>query len=281
MQPATPSAEVDAIAGQLLDAYDGRHTIDLLTATVPGFDVARAYDVLFTINDRRRSQGWQPVGWKIGFTNRTLWPRYDVWQPMWAPVWDRTLHRAPDGVARLDLGPLVQPRIETEVVFCLREPLPATYDAKAVLEHTEWIAAGFEIVQCHFADWRFAAADCTAAFGLHGALVVGKPLSLTDAERDRLLDALSTAEVTLRRAGEFVDTGISSVVLDSPALSLAHLSRCLDAQGVVRLAAGDIVTTGTITDAWPVEPGQTWTSDYGALGIDGLALTFSGPDRPH
>ena len=73
----------------------------------------------------------------------------------------------------LDLTSLVQPRIETEVVFCLRDDLPATDDARTVLEHTAWVAAGFEIVQCHFEGWRFAAADCTAAFGLHGALVVG------------------------------------------------------------------------------------------------------------
>ena len=40
------------------------------------------------------------------------------------------------------------------------------------------------------------------------------------------------------------------------------------------LAAGEIVTTGTITDAWPVVAGETWSSNYGALGLDGLTLTF-------
>jgi 2-oxo-3-hexenedioate decarboxylase len=41
------------------------------------------------------------------------------------------------------------------------------------------------------------------------------------------------------------------------------------------LAAGEIVTTGTITDAWPVVPGETWSSDYGALGLAGMTLTFT------
>ena len=267
--------DAPAIADHLLQASDDRTTIPLLSETLEGFDVARAYEVLLAIGDRRRSAGWKPVGWKIGFTNRTLWPRYDVWQPMWAPVWDRTLHLASEGAAQLDLEPLVQPRIETEVVFGLRADLPATDDAQVVLEHTEWIAAGFEIVQSHFAGWRFAAADCTAAFGLHGALVVGRPLMLTDTERGRLLTALTDADVTVRRGDDVVDTGRSSVVLDSPALSLAHLSRGLAAQGVAALVAGDIVTTGTITDAWPVSTGETWSSDYGSLGIDGLTLTFT------
>ncbi len=35
------------------------------------------------------------------------------------------------------------------------------------------------------------------------------------------------------------------------------------------------MTTGTITDAWPVAPGETWSSDYGTLGIDGLILSFT------
>ena len=265
---------MDAIADRLIQASDDRTTLPLLSETIPGFDIPRAYEVLSTITERRRARGWTSLGWKIGFTNRTLWPRYDVWQPMWAPVWDRTLHRAPHGHALLDLAPFVQPRIETEVVFCLRDDLPATGDARTVLEHTAWVAAGFEIVQCHFEGWRFTAADCTAAFGLHGALVVGRTLELTDASRDRLVTALTRAEVTLRRGDEVVDTGMASVVLDSPACALAHLSRCLDEQRKATLAAGDVVTTGTITDAWPVAAGETWTSDYGELGIDGLTLTL-------
>jgi len=41
------------------------------------------------------------------------------------------------------------------------------------------------------------------------------------------------------------------------------------------LGAGEIVTTGTITDAWPIAPGERWTAEYGALGVDGLTLDFS------
>ncbi len=274
------SSPIEAIADLLIDAYDERSTLPPLTETVPGFDVEQGYDVLFAINARRRAQGWRAVGWKIGFTNRSLWPRYGVSQPMWAPIWDRTLHRAPDGSTALDLEPFVQPRIEPEVVFGLAAPVPATHSASDVLARTEWIAPGFEIVQSHFPEWRFAAADCTAAFGLHGALVVGRPLLLTDAERSRLVDALPHAEVTLRRGrpvgGEVVDKGVGSVVLDGPALALAHLARGLDRQGFASLLAGDIVTTGTITDAWPVAAGETWSSDYGDLGIEGLTLTFAG-----
>jgi len=41
------------------------------------------------------------------------------------------------------------------------------------------------------------------------------------------------------------------------------------------LAAGEIVTTGTITDAWPVASGETWSADYGTLGLAGLTVDFA------
>src|SRR3954452_19973052 len=148
------------IAEQLIAAYDGATLLPPITAAVPDFSVADGYAVLHDIETRRRAQGWQPVGRKIGFTNRTIWPRYGVYQPMWAHVWSRTVQFAPGGVASLSLQGLMQPRIEPEVVFKIKAPVPLTDDPEAMLSCIEWMAPGFEIVQSHFPDWKFAAADC-------------------------------------------------------------------------------------------------------------------------
>jgi 2-oxo-3-hexenedioate decarboxylase len=267
---------VAAIADRLLAAYDGATTLAPISATEPGFDVATAYAVLAEIERRRRAQGWQPAARKIGFTNRTIWPRYGVYRPMWAHAWTHTVQYAPSGRATQSLARLVQPRIEPEVVFKLAAPVPATDDAEAILACIEWIAPGFEIVQSHFPDWKFTAADCTAAFGLHGALVVGAPLAVTAANRAALAAALPAFRLELRRGTTLVDTGVGANVLGSPALALAHLARVLATQPwAPPLAAGEVVTTGTVTDAWPVAPGETWTSDYGALGLGGLTLAFA------
>jgi 2-oxo-3-hexenedioate decarboxylase len=194
---------------------------------------------------------------------------------MWAHVWTHTVHHATANRATLTLAPFVQPRIEPEVVFKLKAPVPAAGDARAVLACVDWIAAGFEIVQSHFPDWKFSAADCTAAFGLHGALVVGTPLEVTERNRAALARALPTLALTLRREGEVIDTGVGANVLDSPALALVHLAGVLARQPQFpALAAGETITTGTITDAWPVASGETWSSDYGALGLPGLTLAF-------
>ena len=270
--------DLKPIADALIAAYDTATTLPPITASAPDFSVADGYAVLDDIETRRRAQGWTAVGRKIGFTNRTIWPRYGVYQPMWAHVWSRTVHFARDGRAALPLNGLVQPRIEPEVVFKLKGPVPLTDDAAAVLASVEWMAPGFEIVQSHFPNWKFTAADCAAAFGLHGALVVGAPLAVTDANRAALAAALPAFELTLSRGDTVIDRGVGANVLGSPALALAHLARLLaDQPQSPKLAAGEIVTTGTVTDAWPVAAGEVWTSDYGVLGINGLALSFEAP----
>ncbi len=272
MNPEAVAAAADA----LMSAHDQASLLAPITSSMPDFDVPSAYAVLHEIERRRVARGWRPVGRKIGFTNRTIWPRYGVFQPMWAHTWDRTVHRATDGVATLSLAGLVQPRIEPEVVFGLAGPVPATDDAREVLRAVEWIAAGFEIVQSHFPDWKFTAADCTAAFGLHGALVIGTPLPVTADNRDALAALLPGFELTLRCGDEVIERGVGANVLGSPALALAHLAGVLAGdREAAPLEAGELVTTGTVTDAWPVAPGQTWTSDFGALGVEGLRLKLS------
>lgn len=272
------SADIAGIAERLIAAQDRAAALTPITAGTPDFSVADAYAVMAAIERRRRAQGWRSIGRKIGFTNRTIWPRYGVYQPNWAHLWDRTVCLAPGGEASLALSRFVEPRIEPEVVFKLKSPLAPTDDAAQVLAAVEWIAAGFEIVRSHFPNWKFAAPDCTADCALHGVLVVGKPLAVTDVNRAEIGRALPSFVLTLRRGDAEVDRGAGANVLDSPALALAHLTRLLAEQPQFPpLAAGEIVTTGTITDAWPVKAGEAWSSDYGALGTSGLTLRFSAP----
>lgn len=274
------ATDLKAIADRLIAAHDSAAMLPPITAGAPDFSVADGYLVLHDIETRRRAQGWRPVGRKIGFTNRTIWPRYSVYQPMWAHVWTHTVHFATGGKAVLPLQGLVQPRIEPEVVFKLKAPVPVSSAPAAILAAVEWIAPGFEIVQSHFPDWKFTAADCSAAFGLHGALVVGTPVAITDANLAHFAAALATFTLTLSRSEQTIDRGIGSNVLDSPALALAHLARLIAGQSwAPPLTAGEIVTTGTVTDAWPVKAGETWSSDYGSLGIGGLTLKFEAPPR--
>jgi 2-oxo-3-hexenedioate decarboxylase len=65
-------------------------------------------------------------------------------------------------------------------------------------------------------------------------------------------------------------------VLDSPFLALRHLIAVLAEDPVnPPLAAGEIVSTGTLTRALPVAPGETWRTRLNGIALDGIELRFS------
>ena len=227
-------------------------------------DVAQAYQEALAVRHQRLDRGELPQGFKIGFTNRGIWQRYNVFAPIWGTVWNTTLVFC-EGEGEVALQHVCQPRIEPETVFGMRaRPKPdATLDD--LFDAIEWMAPGFEIVQSHLPDWRFAAPDAIRDGALHARLLVGRRIAVREVAGDATeLDAmLARTGVVLRREGREVERGKGCNVLDSPLRALHHflaeLRRCPHAPD---LLPADVVTTGTWTDAWPVAVGQTWRADF-------------------
>jgi len=46
-------------------------------------DLATTYQQALAVRALRMARGEKPMGFKIGFTNRTIWPRYQVFAPIW------------------------------------------------------------------------------------------------------------------------------------------------------------------------------------------------------
>ena len=134
----------------------------------------QSYAVARALHETRLREGWGPIGRKIGFTNRGIWPRYGVYEPIWGTVYDRTLIESTNNRAAVVLEGLCQPRIEPEICFKLRGT-PRSASNADLLAAIEWVAHSVEIVQCHHPDWKFTIADCTTDNGLHGRLIVGPP----------------------------------------------------------------------------------------------------------
>jgi 2-oxo-3-hexenedioate decarboxylase len=265
------------IAEDLLAALDEGKTISSIVARNPGFDWDEGYDVSAEILRLRRARGERTPGRKIGFTNRNIWAEYGATAPIWAYVYDTTLILAAGDRATVSLRGSVQPRLEPEIAFKLKSALPAGIeDRRAVLDAIEWYAPSFEIVDCHLADWKFHSAESAADFALHWRLVVGTPCAIREADKGKLVDALHDVEVTLRKNGDVAERGVGANALGHPASALAHLAAVLARQPQFEpLAAGEIITTGTLTAAMPIEPGEVWSSEYDGLPVSGLTLTFT------
>ncbi|MGH8621780.1 MAG: 2-keto-4-pentenoate hydratase [Burkholderiales bacterium] len=269
---------IEALARELLDALDHGGTIASVVERHPGFGWGDGYQVAAALLKLRRARGERTIGRKIGFTNRTIWAEYGATAPIWAHVYDRTVVVARSGRATVPLAGSARPRLEPEIAFRLKAPLAAGItDPARILETVEWVAASFEIVDCHFADWKFHSADSAADFALHWRLVLGAPRSVSADEIPRLAAQLRDCRVTLNRNGEMRDRGVGANALGHPAAAMAHLAAVLASQPDSEpLAAGEIITTGTLTAALPIRAGETWTSRYEGLpGVTGLDLSFT------
>src|ERR1700738_344586 len=138
-----------------------------------------------------------------------------------------------------------------------------------------WVALGFEIVQSIYPGWKFSAADTIAANGVHGALLIGPrhPVAPRRAEWQRTLSAFA---IDLDCGGRRVDRGHAENVLGGPLSALRHLVGLLANDPVnPPLAAGEIVSTGTLTKAMPVAPGQTLTAAPQGIRLDPIRLRFT------
>jgi 2-keto-4-pentenoate hydratase len=259
---------------ELIDLQDHPRQVAPFSTRYPGLTAETGYAAARQLHAHRLAQGWSLLGRKNGFTNRGIWERYGVDGPMWGAVYDRTLIWAHDNRATVPLTGLVQPRIEPEICFKLKSTPPRSRNPAAILESIEWIAHSIEIVQCHHPEWKMSLADCIADNALHGRLIVGTPVEVSRVSG--LAAALPFLKVTLRKGDAVVDQGTGANVLDSPLLSLAFLVEILARQKESPpLVAGEIVSTGTITDAHPVAAGERWSTDLHGFAARGLEITFT------
>lgn len=269
------NADPEDLAREILAAADAHRPLAPLSERPGGLDLTRAYRVTAALRHLRRARGERPIGRKIGFTNRTIWTEYGVYAPIWGDMFDTTLQPLRPDEA-VDLSRLFEPRIEPEIAFGIaRAPEPGM-DEAALLDCIDWVAHGFEIVQSVFPAWRFAAADTVAAFGLHGLYRIGPRHRLDDGNRSDWLHRLARFEIVLARDGVEIDRGEAANVLGGPLSALRHLVALLAEDPVnPPLAEGEIVTTGTLTRAFPVAPGERWQTSLHGIPLAGNEIVFA------
>jgi 2-keto-4-pentenoate hydratase len=267
--------DLDALAQSVQHAQDHALPLRLLSDTHPGSGLHDGYAVAARLQQRRAQGGARVVGRKIGFTNPQLWNQYGVRAPIWGAMYAHSVRPVATLTDGFSLRPFVQPKIEPELVLHLHRTPPPGADEATLLGCIDWVAHGFEIVQSHYADWKFTAADAVADGSLHGALLLGEPQPVASLGAD-IEARLRTCQLALFCDGQHVQSGSGSNVLGSPLTALAHLVALLAEQGPqVALQAGEMVTTGTITAAYAVAPGQTWHTTVEGIALPGLRIQFT------
>ena len=259
------SVDASDLAEELWQARLSGLIVDAPSTRIADFSIADGYAVGQLVHARRISSGDNRVGLKLGFTNERIWAGLGLDSPFWSPIYDATVLDA----AVVALEGFVAPRIEPEIVLGFGADLGFGASGDEIAAAVGWAALGFEIVHCHFAGWRMAPADAIADGGLHGVLVVGERVPMEGSS----VDHLSEVTVRLCHENDVVEHGSGAAALGGPTQAIGWLLRL---PGVDGLRTGEIVTTGTLTSAMPIAPGETWRVEAeGSIPLGELELTFA------
>ena len=266
--------EIERLALELMSAADTGRMLSAPLSARPGFGLDVAYAVEARLKSLRESGGHRSVGRKVGYANKAMWRVLKLDTLVWGHMYDDTVHFAEDNSASLTIARPRSLKIEPEIVFGLKEPiLTPGLDAAAALAHVDWLALGFEIIDCPFPDWKFQASDFVASYGLHVGLVVGQKVAVQPEDILKLMEQLPQSKVKMSKDAQLVEEGSGKNSLKSPAACLAELgSAVLKRFPDEPLAAQEIISTGTLTAGHLTEPGDYWNA--AVEGIDLPALTL-------
>ena len=280
----TSQNEAAALACELLSAYETGAMVPVPPSARPGFDLNTAYEVEAALKQFREAGGHRAVGRKVGYANKAMWRVLKLETLVWAHMYDDTVHYSDRNSATLSLAHPRSLKIEPEIVFGLKQPVVleggveggGAPDAAAALASTDWLAVGFEIIDCPFPGWQFQPSDFVASFGLHAALVIGERVEVRPDRIAALVDELSRFKVRIAKSGEFVEEGSGRNSLRSPALCLAELSAAIMRRFPTEpLRAGEIVSSGTLTAGHPTGRDDLWTVEVEGLSLPPLTLRLT------
>lgn len=273
MSSEPDTQRVEQISRELMTVLGTGRTVEPYSKRFAGFDMSEAYLVAERVRETREKRGERVLGRKIGFTNRAAQKAFGVAAPIWNYMFDRTV-RELAASADFALAGTCAARIEPEIVLHLAKTPRVGMDEVELAGCIDWVAHGFEIVDAIYPNWSFAATDAVAGFGVHAALLMGEKRSIAD-NRAEWMERLKSFTITLTCSDGTTRTGSGANVLDSPLTALKFLIEEIARYPQSRpLAAGEIITTGTLTDAMPVATGQRWSTELKGIALDGIRVDF-------
>jgi len=238
-----------AAARSLRSARRQGRTLDVLLSSESGLSLADAYQVQDQMTALRLAGGEKRAGWKLGYTSAVMREQMGIDAPNFGPLTDAMLLSSP---AVLPAGAL-QPRVEPEIGLRLDRPVRAPCTVSDVLAACDAVLACLEVVDSVWSGYRFTLEDNTADGSSAAWVVVGPPLPVSD---------LAALPVGLSVDGEVVERGTGAAASGHPAAGVAWLAEQLASRGRA-LEPGDLVITGGLTSAYPLEPGHRISASFG------------------
>jgi len=230
-------------------------------------DVAQAYAVQQRWNSLRLQAGEKLAGRKIGLTSAAMQAQLGVNEPDYGCLWASRHVPQTGGRAEVSFHTFLQPRVEGEIAFLLGRPLRGPHvTVQDVLNATDAVTCGIEIIDSRIADWRIRITDTIADNASFGGFVLGPWSSRARHEDLRLVG------MVLSHNGQPATEGVGAAALGHPARAVAWLANKLAEFGE-GLEEGDVVLSGSLGRAVAVGPGDVVTLEM--AGFPPLSVRFA------
>jgi len=261
------SDQIDEAVAHLIAERDANREMGHWPASWCPTTPEDAYAIQDAVHARRAIMGQPLGGWKIGCTTPVMQQMLGIPTPCAGGVLAGAIHASP---ARLSFADFVTPMAECEIAMRLDRNVPPRiggYDGDAIAEFVGACHASIELAEGRYRDrGTRKAAEFIADDFFQKAIVLGT--AVTDWRRIDLADIRGTTTV----GGEDKGEGRGGDVMGNPLNALAWLADHLATRGR-RLRAGDVVLTGSVVIATPIERGKEVVCRLEGLGEARLTLT--------
>jgi 2-oxo-hept-3-ene-1,7-dioate hydratase len=260
---------IEAAAQALFDAEQSRAQIGLLSKAHPDWTLDDAYAVQAALVKKKRASGLKQIGWKIGLTSKAMQDALKISTPDSGILFDDMLFA--DG-ATIPKGRFIQPRIEAEIAFVMKQDLTIKSPIRAdVLAATDRVVASLEILDTRIlrVDPETQATRTIIDTVSDNAANAGIVLSTTT--HDPAAVDLRWVGAIVKRNGEVEETGLGAGVLDDPVTGIIWLANRL-ATLDQHIKAGDVVLSGSFIRPIEASHGSTIEADFGTFGT--VAVKF-------
>lgn len=241
-------------AQALWDAEHNLEPIEQLTKQDPTLKLEDAYEIQLINIDKKLKAGDVVTGKKIGLTSLAMQRSLNVDTPDFGILLESM--RVKDGV--IHKNDILQPRMEGELAFVMKEDLNGRFTPEDVLRATEYITPAIEVVGSRIKDWKLTLTD-TVSDNASCGMYVESGIKL-DPHTD-----IGNVHMTMYNNGVEINNGYGKDVMGNPVNAVVWLAECLSRYGVT-LNKGDFVLAGALTAAVPAKPGDNFKLVFDGIG---------------
>jgi 2-keto-4-pentenoate hydratase len=241
----------------LLKANEEIKPVDSLSSAFGDLAMEEAYEVQDMVVKERLKKEERVIGWKIGATSRAVMDQLKINEPILGCMTTRSEYSFLNKVRASHFCRLA---VEGEIAFVMGKTLKGPGITKTdVIQATEGIMGAVELVDCRITDWQATTTEAIADNALHGGIFLG-PFTRSLAGLDLIHEG-----VVLHRNGHLLASACGVEALGDPVNVVVWLANKLAALGK-QLGAGEVVSTGSLTRFFFVDPGDVIDVGFTNLG---------------